>query len=95
MKDHLLILNFDCEDVTGKFRTIVILEKRNGMYVAHYADFENITTISRTRRDLDYWLPAMLRTMLAEESGVTPKVRFRDAEVWEKESPNVRASGDS
>lgn len=85
VEDHLLVLNFDCEDVTGEYDTIVILERKRGMYVAHYVDFDNITTISRNRRDLDYWLPAMLRTMLACESGVMPKVRFRNAEVWKKE----------
>lgn len=96
MSDHLLVLNFDCEDVTGNYVTSVVLERRNGMYIAYYTDFDNITTISRTRRDLDYWLPAMLRTMLAEESGIVPKVRFRNVEVWEKEkSPDVRASRDS
>ena len=95
MSDRLLILNFDCEDITGSYICSIVLEKKMGMYVAHYVDFDNITTISRTRRDLDYWIPAMLRIMLAEESGIVPRVRFRNVEIWDKESPDVRASRDS
>lgn len=82
----LLILNYDCEDITGIFKTIVAIEKRRDMYVVHYTDFDNVTTISRTRRELDYWIPAMLRTMLAEESGIVPKVRLRNIERWELEA---------
>lgn len=88
MDDHLYVLNFDCEDATGKYISSVVLEKRNGMYVAYYVDFDKITTISRTRRDLDYWIPAMLKTLLAEESGIIPRVRFRNIEYWEKENTN-------
>lgn len=82
----LLILNFDCEDVTGNYQTIVVLDKRKDMYIAYYNDFENITTIARTRRELDIWVPSMLRIMLAEESGIIPKVRLRNIEYWEKEA---------
>jgi len=86
MDDHLYVINFDCEDITGKYISSVILEKKSRMYVAYYADFENITTISRTRRDLDYWLPKMIVTLFAEESGIVPRVKFRNVEYWVKEA---------
>ena len=86
VKDHLLILNYECEDITGLYNAMAILEKRGKMYVAHYPDFENIVTICPNRRDLDYWIPAMLRTMLAEETGIMPFVRFKHSELWQKEN---------
>lgn len=84
MKDHILILNFECEDVTGFYDIVAELEKRGEMYVAHYPDFQNIVTICPNRRDLDYWIPAMLRTMLAEETGIAPFVRFKYSKLQEK-----------
>lgn len=84
MKDHLLILNYECEDITGIYEAMAILEKRGKMYVAHYPDFDNIVTICPNRRDLDYWIPAMLRTMLSEETGIMPFVRFKYSEMCEK-----------
>ena len=82
----IVLLHFNCEDVTGKFKTCVVIQKIAHMYVAHYADFENVTTISPNRRGLDVWLPIMLRTMLAQESGIVPDVRFSHSELWEKEN---------
>jgi hypothetical protein len=86
VKNDLLILNYECEDVTGFYDVIAQLEKRGKMYVARYPDFENIVTICPNRRDLDYWIPAMLRTMLAEETGIMPFVRFKSSEPRNKEN---------
>lgn len=83
MRDYLVVLDYECEDVTGVYHSHVILDKREKMYVAHYADFENVTSISRDRRGLDVWVPAILRTMLGTD-GVFPKLRLHKTEVWQK-----------
>lgn len=86
MEGRIVLLYFDCEDITGEYETIVVIQKIGHMYVAHYCDFEEVTTISPTRRGLDVWLPVMLRTMLANESGIVPNVKFSRSELWEKEA---------
>jgi len=86
MEGRIVLLYFNCEDITGQYDTIVVIQKIGHMYVAHYCDFEEVTTISPTRRGLDVWLPVMLRTMLANESGIVPNVRFSHSELWEKEA---------
>ncbi len=85
MDNHMVLLHFDCNDITGEFTTIVAIKKINHMYVAYYVDFDNITTISPNRRGLDVWLPVMLKTLLAQESGIVPFVKFSHSELWELE----------
>lgn len=86
MQDRLLLLTYECKDVTGQYYTLAAVEKRLGKYVAHYVDFPNITSISRNRHDLDYWIPAMIRTLLAEETGIIPSVRLHAKEILIKET---------
>ena len=91
MKDHFLVLNFECEDVTGTYISVVVLEKRKEMYVAHYADFDNVISISANRRGINIWIPTILRTLLANESGVIPKVKFLNSELHEKDPASQTA----
>jgi len=82
---HLIILHFNCEDISGRYKTAVVVKKIGDRYVAYYVDFDNVVTISPNRRGLDVWLPNMLRTLLSQESGIVPKVKYSHSELWIEE----------
>ena len=88
------LLNYRCDDAEGWYiSSVEIIKVSDRQFIAHYLDFPSISSISNKRHHLDYWCPAMLRTLLAEETGYAPKIHLRDIEyvhddaVYDKKTP--------
>jgi len=88
------LLNYRCDDAEGWYiSSVEIIKVSDRQFIAHYLDFPSISSISNKRHHLDYRCPAMLRTLLAEETGYAPKIHLRDIEyvhddaVYDKKTP--------
>lgn len=81
----MVALYFHCKDVTGEYESVVIIERHGQRYIGHYCDFDNVVCISPNRRGLDIWIPNILRTLLANESGIVPVVKLARVEYLYKE----------
>lgn len=84
MTSYLIIIDFECLDLTGRYISTVILDRRGDKYICHYSDFPNISSIL-TITQL-HFISGTLKTILSEESGIVPRVKFYRKEIWAKKS---------
>ena len=85
----MTIFNYDCRDVTGKFNTLVAVQKIKNMYVGYYIDFDDVISIAPTEHLIKLNSLYVLQNLLASESGVVPFVKFAKKEIWHRTKDNV------
>jgi len=87
--DDIIIFNYDCHDITGKFNTIAVVRKIKNMYVGFYSDFDKMVSIAPTEHLIKLNSLYVLQNLLASELGIVPFVKFAKREIWKKTKDNV------
>ncbi len=84
MEDALILLEYECEDETGRYITTVIADRKdNKTFVLHYLDFPEIVQIC-PETVKQGTIKNMIRTLFSQE-GVIPRVKFYNQRMIDRE----------